>query len=108
MKKLILTALVLVITTTTLFAADVTPDETNKNIRNQIIQLMDAPDFTINEDTTVAITFTFNSEGEIIVLSVDSKDHKVLNYVRENLNHKVIANPGERDKLYSFQLKVQQ
>jgi len=108
MKKLILTALALVITTTTLFAADVTPDETNKNIRNQIIQLMDAPDFTINEETTVAITFTFDSEGEIIVLKVDSKDHKVLNYVRKNLNHKAIANPGERDKLYSFQLKVQQ
>jgi len=108
MKKLMLTALALVIATTTLFAADVTPDETNKNIRNQIIQLMDAPDFTINKDTTVAITFTFDSEGKIIVLKVDSKDHKVLNYVRNNLNHKAIANPGERDKLYSFQLKVQQ
>jgi len=108
MKKLMFTALALVIATTTLFATNASPDDDNKNIRSQIIEIMDAPDFSINKDTTVAITFTFNSEGEIIVLSVDSKDHKVLNYVRENLNHKVIATPGERDKLYSFQLKVQQ
>jgi len=107
MKKLMLTALALVITTTTLFATNATPDDDSKNIRSQIIQLMDAPDFSVNEDTTVLITFTFDSEGEIIVLSVDSKDREVLNYVRENLNHKAIENPGERDKLYSFQLKVQ-
>ena len=106
MRKLILTALALVITTTTLFATNANPDDDNKNIRSQIIKLMDAPDFSINEETTVLITFTFDSEGEIIVLSVDSKDSKVLNYVRKNLNHKVISNPGERDKLYSFPLTV--
>ena len=106
MKKLMLTALAIVITTATLFAANVTPDETNKNIRSQIIKLMDAPDFSISEETTVAINFTFDSEGAIIVLSVDSKDRAVLNYVRKHLNHKVIANPGERDKLYSFDLTV--
>lgn len=108
MKKLMLTALALVIATTTLFATNVNSDDDSKNIRSQIIQIMDAPDFTINEDTTVAITFTFDSEGEIIVLSVDSKNSKVLNYVRENLNHKAIDNPGERDKLYSFHLKVKE
>lgn len=108
MKKLMLTALALVIATSTLFAADVTPDDANKNIRNQIIQLMDAPDFNINEDTTVAIRFTFNSEGEIIVLSVDSKNSNVLNYVRKHLNHKKINNPGEKDKLYSFELLVKE
>jgi len=106
MKKLMLTALALVIATTTLFATNANPDDDNKNIRSQIIQLMDAPDFSVTEDTTVLITFTFDSEDEIIVLSVDSKDSKVLNYVRENLNHKAIANPGKKDKLYSFPLTV--
>ena len=106
MKKLMLTALALVIATTTLFATNVNPDDDGKNIRSQIIQLMDAPDFSVTEDTTVLITFTFDSESRIIVLSVDSKDSKVLNYIRENLNHKAIANPGERDKMYSFPLTV--
>ena len=91
-----------------LFATNVNPDDDSKNIRNQIIQLMDAPDFSVTEDTTVLITFTFDSEGEIIVFNEDSNDRKVFNYIRKNLNHKAIANSGERDKLYSFQLKVQQ
>jgi hypothetical protein len=106
MKKIIVTALALVIGTATLLASNLNPDDSNKNIRNQILKLMDAPDFSINEETTVTIIFTFDSENEIIVLNVDSKDGEILNYVRKNLNHKVISNPGERDKLYSIPLTI--
>jgi len=106
MKKIIVTALALVIGTATLLASNLNPDDSNKNIRNQILKLMDAPDFSINKETTVTIIFTFDSENEIIVLNVDSKDGEILNYVRKNLNHKVISNPGERDKLYSIPLTI--
>lgn len=108
MKKLMILALALVFGTTTLFASNVLPDDDNKNIRSQILKLIDTPDFSINEDTTVTIKFTFNSESEIIVLSVDSKDRDVLNYVRKNLNNKVISNPGEKDKLYSIPLTIKE
>ncbi|RXP45185.1 hypothetical protein EC396_15960 [Lutibacter sp. HS1-25] len=106
MKKLMLTAIAIVIATSTLFATNVNPDDTNKNIRSQIVTLMEAPDFTVAEDLTVTIQFTFNSEGEIIVLDIDSKDSNVLKYIRKNLNHKFINNPGEKDKLYIIPLKV--
>ncbi|WP_445725555.1 hypothetical protein [Flavobacterium sp.] len=106
MKKLMLTAIAIVIATSTLFAANVNPDDTNKNIRSQIVALMEAPHFSITEDLTVTIQFTFNSEGEIIVLDIDSKDKDVLNYIRKNLNHKFIDNPGEKDKLYIIPLKL--
>ena len=78
MKKIIVTALALVIGTATLLASNLNPDDSNKNIRNQILKLMDAPDFSINEETTVTIIFTFDSENEIIVLNVDSKDGEAL------------------------------
>ena len=55
----------------------------------------------------VQIKFTFNSEGEIVVLKVSSSDSNVLNYIRKNLNGKVILNPGERNKLYNLSLKLQ-
>jgi hypothetical protein len=106
MKKLMLTAIAIVIATTTLFAANVNPEDTNKNIRSQIVALMEAPHFSINDDLTVTIRFTFNSQGEIIVLDIDSKDKDVLNYIRKNLNHKFINNPGEKDKLYIIPLKL--
>ena len=108
MKNLMLMAIALVIGTTTLFANNSIPDDSPNKMRNQIVALMDAPDFNINEDITVSITFTFSSVGEIIVLNVDSKDTDVLNYVRKNLNQKVISNPGEKFKQYTMPLTLKE
>jgi len=101
MKKFKLLALAFVIGTAGLFAAnESTPDVPKKVIRTQIVQLLDTPDFVIDDDMSIAVTFTFNSEGEIIVLKVDSRDRDVLNYVRENINGQSIETPGERGKHY--------
>ena len=101
-----LTALALVITTTTLLASNTNPDGSNKNIRNQIQKLFDVTDFHVNENVTVEIVFTFDSTDEIIVLKVDSTDSDVLKYVRENLNHKTISNPGIKDRHYMIPLVI--
>lgn len=106
MKKLMLTALALVIATTTLLASNLNPDESNVNIRSQIQKLFNATDFHINDDITIEIEFTFDSTGEIIVLKVNSKDSDVLDYVRENLNHKTISNPGIKDRHYLIPLVI--
>lgn len=101
MKKFKLLALAFVLGTASLFATNgATPDEPNKEIRNQIVQLLDTPDFIVNEDMSVVLKFTFNSEGEIVVLCPGCKDKKVVDYIRENLNNKKFNNPGERDKIY--------
>ncbi len=101
-----LVALALVIGTASLFATNVDPDDRKKDMRNQIVKLLQTPNFSVDNDIDVTITFTFSSKGEIVVLGVDSNDGEVLNYIRENLNYKKIQNPGERDKLYSMPLKV--
>jgi len=108
MKKFMLIMLAVVIGTSTLFANDVISDDSRNKMRSQIIALMDAPNFNINQEMTVIITFTFNSESEIIVLNVDSKDTDILNYVRENLNQKVIPNPGEKFKHYTMPLTLKE
>ena len=107
MRKFKLLALAFVIGTSSLFATTVdNPDVPKKEIRNQIINLLGTPDFIVSNEINVIISFTFSSEGEIVVLNVDSKNSDVLNFVRENLNYKKISNPGERDKLYTMPLKV--
>jgi hypothetical protein len=107
MRKFKLLALALVIGTASLFATNTNnPDVVKKEIRTQIIDLLGAPDFTVADEINVTISFTFSSEGEIVVLDVNSKNRDVLNFVRENLNYKKIDNPGERDKLYTMPLKV--
>ncbi len=106
MKKLKVLALALVISTGSLFAAEIVPDIPVKEIRSQIVDLFHAPEFTLNEELKINIVFTFNSEGKIVVLSVDSKDSDVLDYVRKNLNNKTIDTPGEMNRVFTMPLRL--
>ena len=107
MKKFKLFALAMLIGTAGLFAAEISnPDTPKKEIRNQIVKLLKTPRFAVPSEINVTVTFTFSSEGELVVLDVNSKDRDVLKYIRRSLNYKKIKNPGERDKLYSMPLKL--
>ena len=108
MKKLKLFAFALFIGTTGLFASEISRNDVeNPNISTQIENLLSKTEFTFDNTSEIQIKFTFTSEGEIVVVKVNSKDSNVLNYIRKNLNGKAIKNPGERDKFYSLSLKLQ-
>ena len=107
MRKFKLFAIAMLIGTAGLFATELENSNLSKDgMRSEIVQLLKAPDFTLSADVNVNIEFTFSSEGELVILSVDSKNSEILNYVRENLNYKKIENPGKRDKLYTMPLKL--
>ncbi len=107
MRKFKLLALALVIGTASIFASGGDdPREANKKIRAQIVNLLHDADFIVDHETTVNLTFTFSSKGEIVVLKVDSRDKDILNYIRENLNYQKVDNPGVLDKIYTMPLKV--
>lgn len=108
MKKFKLLALASAIGTMSLFATTTIEmdDIPAKQIGTQISSLFAAPDFNVNEDINVNITLTFDSEGKIIILKVDSKDKDVLKYVNETLNHKTIETPGELNRVFTLPLKI--
>ncbi|GGK54899.1 MULTISPECIES: hypothetical protein [Flavobacteriaceae] len=106
MKKIKLLALALFIGSAGLFANNINTDDSVNDMRDEIVALINTPDFPIYQEITVKITFTFSSEGEIVVLDVDSKDLNILNYIRKNLNQKVIANPGKQFKKYTMPLTI--
>ena len=107
MKNLKLWALAFIIGTAGVFATTTDlPDVPVKQIGMQISELLTEPDFIVKEDMSVNVVFTFNSEGEIIVLKVDSKDEDVLNYIRETLNHKKVDIPGEMNRVFTLPLTI--
>lgn len=112
MKKLQMLALALVIGVSSAFASTASfspdPELLKKEIRSQIAELLDEVDFTVNSEKTVNITFTFSSEGEIVVLKIDTNDGDVVRYIRENLNYKKIETPGTRDKHYTMPLTIKE
>ena len=107
MRKFKLMALALIIGTASLFAANGDNlKEPNKKIRTQIVNLLESPDFNVENDATVNITFTFSSQGEIVVLKVDCDNCDILDYVRNHINYKKVENPSEVNKLYTIPLKL--
>ena len=107
MRRLVLLALAIVIGSASLFAANgedpITP---KKEIRTEIMKLLETPDFVLTEDIDVVIKFTFSSEGEIVILCPGCKDKRITDYLRKNLNYKKFNTPGERDKIYKMPLKI--
>lgn len=107
MNKFKLMAIALVFGAASLFANTISnPEASGDEIRKQIIELVDNVDADLDVKTSVNVTFSFNSEGEIVVLKVGSKESNVLNFIRENLNGKTIENPGKEKKKYSMLITI--
>lgn len=106
MKNLKIFAIALIISTSSLFAAEIVPDIPAKDIRSQVVELLANPEFQINEELVVNVVFTFSSEGDIIVLKIDSTNPNVKQYIRDHINHKMIATPGEPNREFTLPLRI--
>jgi len=106
MKNLKVLSIALLIATTSLFATEIVPDIPVKEIRVQVADLFETPEFYLDEDTIVNILFTFSSAGDIVVLKVDSTDKEVLKYVSKYMNHKMIQTPGEVNRIFTLPLRI--
>ena len=108
MNKFRLLAIALVLGTASLFANNITsPDVTKEEIRQQIIELVENSEITFESQGAVNITFTFSSKGEIIVTKVESRDRNVLTFIRENINGKILENPGIEGKKLTLSFLIQ-
>ena len=106
MRTFKLTLVALLIGTTTLLATTSKLDPAKKDLHAQIVELLHTPDFTVEEEVTVNIEFTFSSNGEVVVLKIDTYDREVIDYVREHLNYQKIEDPGTPNKLYTIPVKL--
>lgn len=106
MKNLKIIAIAFIISTSSLFAAEIVPDIPVKDIRSQVVDLLSDPEFRVAEELVVNVVFTFSSEGDIVVLKVDSKNPDVIQYIRDHINHKMIATPGEPNREFTLPLRI--
>jgi len=94
MRNLKTLALLLAMTfSTAIFANSVPLNEEPKSLNEEITSLLKSPNFEITEEMEAIVTITFNKHNEIVVLSVDSENFEVVNFIKSRLNyHKVISN----------------
>ena len=107
MNKFKVLAIALVLVTTSLFASNIENPEVSKDeIRNQIVELVQFSNNSIDSQITVNVTFTFSTSGEIVVKKVNSTDKEVLAFVRENINSKVLVKPGRANKNFTMPIVI--
>jgi len=81
MKKINLTAVALMIGVTSMFALNMDNSEVSKNdLKNHVFN------FNADIEKNITLKLAVNSDDEIVVLRVDTKNSDVLNYVRKNVN----------------------
>ncbi|AUC16582.1 hypothetical protein BTO06_16135 [Tenacibaculum sp. SZ-18] len=91
MKKLFL--LLAITVSTSIFANNSRPAEVVKSeIRTEIIKLLGNANFNVESNLTADVEFMINNKGEVIVLTVDTKNADVETYVKNKLNYKLITN----------------
>ena len=69
----------------------------NKELRDYVISLVDKPVFDLfdhNKQEVALIQFTINSKNEIVVLTVDTGNEELEDYIKMCLNYKETTIPG--------------
>lgn len=106
MKKLVLTCLMFALSVNMLLASN--PVKTpQQKLRNQIVELLKNPDFQFeNEMIQARIDFTFNTKGEIVVLSIDTDNRLLDGYIKNKLNYKQVSLVGLSGGKFQMNIKV--
>lgn len=93
MKNLKIAVVALIIGTTSMFASNIVNSENSINdLKNHVIRFDASSNIETEMEKNIKLKLAVNSEDEIVVLGLDSKNSDVLNYVRENVNGQKVNN----------------
>jgi hypothetical protein len=103
--KVILVALTLMFGT--LFTTAAIPDDTVKTpFSAEIERLLEDNDLFLGHDAYATITFVVNTEGEIVVLDVDTENQLVKQFINERLSYYKIKAKMQKGKEYKVPVRV--
>lgn len=82
-----------VIATSSVLSATTEPVENADptTITQEIGKLLKNPTFEVEKDVLANVTLTVNKNNEIVVLSVDSDNEHVVNYIKSRLNYNKLS-----------------
>lgn len=106
MKRLssIFVALALLATSTVFAANNPTADRNDTN--SEITKLLKNPDFIVDHEMQANVLFTVNDDNEIVVLSVETQDSEIENYVKQRLNLRKLDSKIEHGKQYIVPVRI--
>ncbi|WP_442266245.1 hypothetical protein ACSIGC_00595 [Tenacibaculum sp. ZS6-P6] len=106
MKNLII--LIALLSSTLTFANDITipSKELKKELRTEIVKLLNNEKPDINLDFTVKVDFMINEKNEIVIIDINTSDTVIESFVKRKLNYKAIqASTISKGKIYQLPIK---
>ncbi len=89
----------------TLFTTAAVPAPVEKtNFSVELEKLLENPNFDI--EVTTSVCFVINSEGEIVVLSVDTENTVVERFIKSRLNYEKIKSSLTKGKEYTVPIRI--
>jgi len=103
--KSVVLALALVFATS-LYANPIGDKKTKAQVEQQIGELLEEPQFEIEQDCKASVSFTVNDNNEMVVLSVDTDNNRVERFVKSRLNYKKLEADLPGGRFYTVPLKL--
>lgn len=103
--KSIVLALALV-SATALQANPIGDKKAKAQVEQQIGELLEGPQFEIEQDCKASVSFTVNDQNEMVVLSVDTDNDRFERYVKSRLNYKKLEAQLPGGRFYTVPLKL--
>lgn len=83
-------------------------NEANKAVTEVIGELLQNPNFTLEKELVAEVTLTLNKNNELVVLSVESENTMMENYIKSRLNYKALnVKPAQKIFKVPVRLKVE-
>ena len=73
----------------------------------ELANLLAEPNFNVEQTTSVKVSFTVNSDNEVVVLNVDSKDASIEKYIQGRLNYKKLDSKALVGQTYHVPVKLE-
>lgn len=108
MKSIQMLVLVVTLTFSTMLSANTEAKDAEASaITTEVFKRLEHPKFLLENDVLVHVTLTLNKNNELVVLTVDSENEEIVNYIKDRLNYKKVAvNIFNKGRNYSVPVRL--
>ena len=108
MKTIKMLLLVVAITFSSVLSASTAPRNAETlAITSDVLKRLKNPQFILEQDTRANVTLTVNKNNEIVVLSVDSENKEIVEYIKSRLNYsKISVELYDKSKTYIVPVRL--
>ena len=92
MKTIKMLLLIVTITFSSVLSASTAPKNAEtRAISTEVSQRLKNPKFFLESDVSANVRLVINKNNELVVLSVDTDNSEVVNYIKSRLNYKKVS-----------------